>query len=122
MPMCPGRSRLMNDSRATNETRRRWQAVLERAMLRHRSPLMRRIARWAAKPSDAEKKAIDAALERSLARAAERAASVPAPRFPEELPVSALRGEIAAAIEANQVVIVSGETGSGKTTQLPKIC
>ncbi|WP_235964736.1 ATP-dependent RNA helicase HrpA [Caenimonas soli] len=41
--------------------------------------------------------------------------------FPESLPVSAKRDEIAAAIESNQVVIVCGETGSGKTTQLPKI-
>ena len=41
--------------------------------------------------------------------------------FPESLPVSARREEIAAAIAANQVVIVCGETGSGKTTQLPKI-
>ncbi|WP_026075730.1 ATP-dependent RNA helicase HrpA [Noviherbaspirillum massiliense] len=42
--------------------------------------------------------------------------------FPAELPVSARREEIAAALNANQVIIVSGETGSGKTTQLPKIC
>lgn len=42
--------------------------------------------------------------------------------FPEALPVSVRRDEIAAALLANQVVIVSGETGSGKTTQLPKIC
>ncbi|NLJ63167.1 MAG: Flp pilus assembly complex ATPase component TadA, partial [Alcaligenaceae bacterium] len=42
--------------------------------------------------------------------------------YPEDLPVSARREEIAAAIQAHQVVIVSGETGSGKTTQLPKIC
>ncbi|GAB3552970.1 ATP-dependent RNA helicase HrpA [Noviherbaspirillum agri] len=42
--------------------------------------------------------------------------------FPEELPVSGRRKEIADALRANQVVIVSGETGSGKTTQLPKIC
>ncbi|MGJ7486881.1 ATP-dependent RNA helicase HrpA [Variovorax sp. LT2P21] len=41
--------------------------------------------------------------------------------FPESLPVSARRDEIAEAISANQVVIVCGETGSGKTTQLPKI-
>src|SRR5471032_212422 len=47
---------------------------------------------------------------------------IPPIRFPEMLPVSARRDEIAAAIQANQVVIVSGETGSGKTTQLPKIC
>jgi len=42
--------------------------------------------------------------------------------FPEELPVSARRDEIAQALSDNQVIIVSGETGSGKTTQLPKIC
>ncbi|MEQ4618084.1 MAG: ATP-dependent RNA helicase HrpA [Corticimicrobacter sp.] len=42
--------------------------------------------------------------------------------YPEDLPVSARREEIARAVRANQVVIVSGETGSGKTTQLPKIC
>ncbi|HEY4038817.1 MAG TPA: ATP-dependent RNA helicase HrpA [Burkholderiaceae bacterium] len=43
-------------------------------------------------------------------------------RFPDELPVSARRDEIGEAIRANPVVIVCGETGSGKTTQLPKIC
>ena len=43
-------------------------------------------------------------------------------RFPEALPVSARKEEIAAAIKAHPVVIVCGETGSGKTTQLPKIC
>ena len=47
---------------------------------------------------------------------------LPPVSFPEELPVSARREEIAAALQANQVIIVSGETGSGKTTQLPKIC
>src|SRR5215207_3714305 len=41
--------------------------------------------------------------------------------FPESLPVSARRDEIMAAIAGHQVVIVCGETGSGKTTQLPKI-
>ncbi len=49
-------------------------------------------------------------------------APLPAITFPEELPVSARREDIARAIQAHQVVIVSGETGSGKTTQLPKIC
>lgn len=53
---------------------------------------------------------------------AARAAAVPAIVYPEELPVSARREEIAAAIGEHQVVIVAGETGSGKTTQLPKIC
>jgi ATP-dependent helicase HrpA len=42
--------------------------------------------------------------------------------FPPELPVSQRKDEIAAAIRDHQVVVVAGETGSGKTTQLPKIC
>ena len=53
---------------------------------------------------------------------ARRRAGLPHPEFPPELPVSARRGEIARAIAEHQVVIVCGETGSGKTTQLPKIC
>ena len=52
---------------------------------------------------------------------AERAAAIPVIDFPD-LPVSARRDEIARAIRDHQVVIVSGETGSGKTTQLPKVC
>lgn len=52
----------------------------------------------------------------------QRAASVPTITYPAQLPVSARQEEIAAAILANQVVIVAGETGSGKTTQIPKIC
>ncbi len=62
----------------------------------------------------------------SKAQRTPRPATKPNPvgaiEFPEELPVSARRDEIAAAIRVHQVVIVSGETGSGKTTQLPKIC
>ncbi len=48
--------------------------------------------------------------------------SAPVITYPPELPVSAARDEIAAAIRDHQVVIVAGATGSGKTTQLPKIC
>src|SRR3954449_8886691 len=54
-------------------------------------------------------------------RIARRRVAVPAIRYPEELPVSARRDDIAAALRDSQVVVVAGETGSGKTTQLPKI-
>jgi ATP-dependent helicase HrpA len=54
-------------------------------------------------------------------RIARRRAAVPTVRYPAELPVSAHRDDIAAALREHQVVVVAGETGSGKTTQLPKI-
>src|SRR5664279_2835253 len=56
------------------------------------------------------------------ARAGRRRAAVPELRFPPELPVSDRVDDLATAISGNQVVIVAGETGSGKSTQLPKIC
>ena len=61
-------------------------------------------------------------VERSTRLYQLRQAAVPEPDFPEQLPVSERRADIAAAIAAHQVVVVAGETGSGKTTQLPKIC
>jgi ATP-dependent helicase HrpA len=61
-------------------------------------------------------------LERAQRRIAARRAAVPAVTYPPELPVSARRDDLMAAIRDNQVVVVAGETGSGKTTQLPKIC
>src|SRR6267378_1905700 len=58
----------------------------------------------------------------SPAEIEQRRALAPRPEFPPELPICARREEIANAISSHQVVIVCGETGSGKTTQLPKIC
>ncbi|MGW0712328.1 ATP-dependent RNA helicase HrpA [Streptomyces sp. NPDC002643] len=65
---------------------------------------------------------IEAEVAKGEARMAERAARVPAVSYPEQLPVSQKKDEIAEAIRDHQVVIVAGETGSGKTTQIPKIC
>ncbi len=65
---------------------------------------------------------LESDIRRSSEACAVRKTSVPRFEYPEELPVSERRDEIRAAIEQHQVVIVCGETGSGKTTQLPKIC
>ena len=61
-------------------------------------------------------------LRQSVARCEWRARAVPRIAYDAELPIAARRDEIAAAIREHQVVIVCGETGSGKSTQLPKIC
>jgi len=61
-------------------------------------------------------------IEESKQKAERRLDLLPQPGFPPELPISGRQEEIAALIESNQVVIICGETGSGKSTQLPKIC
>src|SRR6266511_2075392 len=55
-------------------------------------------------------------------RIEQRRAGVPEISYPAALPISQKKDEILAAVRDHQVVIVAGETGSGKTTQLPKIC
>lgn len=74
------------------------------------------------KSANRDLEGLERALGNSLQKASNRASSIPALRFPEELPVSERRDEIAAAIQKHQVVVICGETGSGKTTQIPKIC
>ncbi|WP_280443808.1 ATP-dependent RNA helicase HrpA [Nocardia brasiliensis] len=66
--------------------------------------------------------AVEAEIAAAELRIDARRAAVPQIRYPEQLPVTQRRDDIAAAIAAHQVVIVAGETGSGKTTQIPKIC
>jgi ATP-dependent helicase HrpA len=65
---------------------------------------------------------IESEIEAARVRLDARLAAVPPLTYPDELPVSQRRDDILAAIRDHQVVIVAGETGSGKTTQLPKIC
>src|SRR5882757_9502307 len=71
----------------------------------------------------------DAVLDRLLAQVrasvalrAFRKENVPKISYPPELPITARKDDIVAAIRANQVVVIAGETGSGKTTQIPKMC
>ena len=102
------------------------QARLPDLMLRDQHRLQRRIAD-ARKAGDDEARrrkaaAIASAVDAAEQRVTQRRSAVPKIRYPDELPVSLRRDDIAAAIRDHQVVIVAGETGSGKTTQLPKIC
>ncbi|MEU9603916.1 ATP-dependent RNA helicase HrpA [Streptomyces sp. NPDC048057] len=102
------------------------QTLLAGASLRDAHRLGRRLegARRIRKP-EARQAVLDeiaVEAEKAAARTGARAARVPAVTYPEQLPVSQKKDEILAAIRDHQVVIVAGETGSGKTTQIPKIC
>ncbi|WIV52649.1 ATP-dependent RNA helicase HrpA [Amycolatopsis nalaikhensis] len=98
-------------------------ARLPELMPRDRQRLRRRLeGARKARNRDAVLQQIAADVDAAELRVQSRRESVPKIEYPEELPVSKLKDEIAAAIEKHQVVIVAGETGSGKTTQLPKIC
>ncbi|MFK4596738.1 ATP-dependent RNA helicase HrpA [Streptomyces pristinaespiralis] len=102
------------------------QTLLAGASLRDAHRLGRRLegARRIRKP-EARQAVLDeiaAEAEKSAARAALRASRVPQVSYPEQLPVSQKKDTILEAIRDHQVVIVAGETGSGKTTQIPKIC
>jgi len=61
-------------------------------------------------------------LKQSIAHKAKRQKTRPAPEYPDNLPITRKKDDIVAAIKAHPVVIISGETGSGKTTQIPKFC
>ncbi|MGD8498283.1 MAG: ATP-dependent RNA helicase HrpA, partial [Chromatiales bacterium] len=93
----------------------------DRAGLRRRLRGLQRRLRER-KPIDRGLGALVEAVRTSATRRQSRVSSRPAIEYPLELPVVARREEIAATIRDHPVVIVCGETGSGKTTQLPKIC
>ena len=96
---------------------------IDQCMQADRHRLRRRVKPVAGTSSDTEAAAalltdIDASIHRCETRRNQR----PAPNYPEQLPVVQQRDEILAALGKHQVIIVCGETGSGKTTQLPKMC
>ncbi|GAA2155004.1 ATP-dependent RNA helicase HrpA [Humibacillus xanthopallidus] len=74
------------------------------------------------RPGRQRRPRVEPTAEQRAARRAARAATVPPITYPEHLPVVERRDDIAAAIRDHQVVVIAGETGSGKTTQIPKIC
>ncbi|MFG3496254.1 ATP-dependent RNA helicase HrpA [Streptomyces sp. NPDC047928] len=102
------------------------QTLLAEVSLRDSHRLGRRLegARRIRKPEARQAVLDEIAAEAAKAadRTALRAARVPEITYPEQLPVSQKKGDILEAIRDHQVVIVAGETGSGKTTQIPKIC
>jgi ATP-dependent helicase HrpA len=106
---------------------RQLQAALSECMLRDRHRLRAALSRALdaqrrKQAAPADMRTLAEQILRSAEHARQRREALPKITYPEELPVSERRHEIAAAIGRHQVVIVAGETGSGKTTQLPKIC
>jgi ATP-dependent helicase HrpA len=101
-------------------------ARLPELMPHDRQRLARRIdgARRIRDPEAAETAAVELAAQMAAAvvKVEKRRSTVPRLSYPENLPVSARKDDIAAAIRDHQVVVIAGETGSGKTTQIPKIC
>ncbi|MDP3814291.1 ATP-dependent RNA helicase HrpA [Pseudomonas sp.] len=97
---------------------------LDQAMLADRHRLRRQLheLRKQAEPDAAKLAQWLQRFQASVAKVAARRLSVPPMRYDDALPIAAKREEIKAAISKHQVVVIAGETGSGKTTQLPKIC
>jgi len=97
---------------------------LSQCLLKDRHALRQKLSRLrtAIDPTDPAYQALCAQIERSVQSRQARQDSLPVLDYPEELPVVAKKDEILAAIQAHPVVVICGETGSGKTTQLPKIC
>ncbi len=85
----------------------------------------RLLGRWrglSRQPDAAKLDALMAAIEASVAKRQARVAAKPAVKLDESLPITARADEIVELIRKHQVVVIAGETGSGKTTQLPKLC
>lgn len=97
--------------------------AVDGALTRDRGRLLGLLAKWKGRPDDAEaREAFLAHLQASVAERERRVAALPAARVDETLPIATHADEIVALIRAHQVVVIAGETGSGKTTQLPKLC
>ena len=96
--------------------------ALSRILSRDYSRLLRLRAAFGKTPNDATRTAFELALAQSQAAYARRADSTPKPGFDDSLPVAREAMRIIELIRAHPVIVIAGETGSGKTTQLPKLC
>ena len=74
------------------------------------------------KPADQMADRLQQQIDRSLACVTQRAQTRPVLSFPEELPITGHLEALVKAVQKNSVVVIAGETGSGKSTQIPKIC
>ena len=97
-------------------------ANLDQAFNADRHRLRRQLQALQKQPDPAREAQWLERFQASCAKVEARRASVPTIRYDDALPIAAKREEIKHAIAGNQVVVIAGETGSGKTTQLPKIC
>ena len=95
---------------------------LDHAMLADRHRLRRQLLELRKKPDEAKLAQWVTRMQASCDQVLARKASVPSIRYDDNLPIAAKRDEIKEALLKHQVLIIAGETGSGKTTQLPKIC
>ena len=98
------------------------QKNLDHALIADRHRLRRQLHELQKKPDEAKQAQWLERFQASCAKVEARRLSVPVMRYDDALPIAAKRDEIKAALEKSQVVVIAGETGSGKTTQLPKIC
>ena len=97
--------------------------ALDRALSRDRGRLHGLWSRWQGKPSDAgARQAFEQALDASVAARERRLSTVPEVTLDDSLPIAREGERIVELIRNHQVVVIAGETGSGKTTQLPKLC
>src|SRR5690606_14740474 len=95
---------------------------LDQAMQADRHRLRRQLHELQKRPDEARLAQWLERFQASCARVEKRRRSVPAIRYDDALPIAAKRDEIKQALQEHQVLVIAGETGSGKTTQLPKIC
>ncbi|MBU8975481.1 ATP-dependent RNA helicase HrpA [Lysobacter sp. MMG2] len=117
--MDPAESSQADVSNALRQARR----AIDGALSRDRGRLHGLWSRWSGKPADARARdAFAQALAASVAQREARTASLPAAPVDPNLPIAAKADEIVELIRAHPVVVIAGETGSGKTTQLPKLC
>jgi len=116
----------MNDARAPHSAAdsalRQLRGQLELVSSRDFGRLLGRWRNLSRRPDDAKLAALRADIERSAAKRHARAAAKPPISLDESLPISARGEDIVKLIREHQVVVIAGETGSGKTTQLPKLC